>query len=502
MSKFMWEPTLNNKVTMQKIGIFLTLLFLVTTASAFPKFTTRENALQLAKVIDKGLFKKHRIASAFVKNRTPDEYYLQVILDDGSSHSWHMDRIYMWALTDQLLLPNNRVLVFPSDESTEFHVLDKNAFYRLVLKSKAFVKTYDSHHLLVGKNLKFAIRRFRLIQPEDEDLFTTDDLGNRYRYVLEFKNGSREVLSYLNAYQLMHNGAFIQEPEPTDTILERAFQVQKMIATPKKLEDEIRNIWSFGVELEFDKPIPLTQDLFPFQIVEETMRHPDTGERETRFYIHIMFPNAEKVQEIPEIRTLEYLQHVSVVTDIAHQNRIYLRAQINPEVFELPPYVQITNRRSVKVNFFIVTDQSMVKRPEFVEAQMAEVELHPALHAMPRDTKYDKYYLQAVDQILSVQGHHSLSLKIDTYLKAIEVLHKAAGLATNDRQIAQALQQRDVLQGVLPKMIMENTQQQLMRKDKNPDRRVLLEQIEKAEEITINREFLKQLRVLKKVLMQ
>lgn len=502
MSKFMWEPTLNKqvKVAMKTLGTLLILLWLTSAASAFPQFTTRENALRLAKVIDKGLFKSHRIASAFVKNRTPNEYYLQVILDDGSSHEWLMDRIYLWALTDQLLLPNNRVLVFPSDESTDFNVFDKNAFYRLVLNSRAFVKTYTEHDLLVGKNLKFAIRRFRLIQPEDDDLFATDDLGNRYRYVLEFKNGAREVLTYLDAYHLMHNGAFIQKPEATDVILERAFQVQKMSATPKKVEDEIRNIWSFGVEVQLDKPMPLDQRVFPFQIIEEMVRHPETGERETRFFIHVMFPNTEKVQEIPEIRTLEYLQHVNIMTDITKQNRVFLRAQINPDVFELPPYVQITNRRSVKVNFFIVTDQSMVKRPEFIEAQRAEAELHPALRELPQETEYDKHYMTAVDQIRSVQGHHSLKLKIKTYLEAIETLKQAALNASNDRQIAQALQQRDVIYGVLPKMILENTQQELRRSDQM-DRRTLLEQIEKAQEITTNREFLKQLRLLRNSLM-
>ncbi|MBF0286674.1 MAG: hypothetical protein HQM14_02555 [SAR324 cluster bacterium] len=486
---------------MKKIWIILILLLMSNTVNAFPKYTTRENALRLAKVIDKGVFNSHRIASAFVKNRTPNEFYLQVILDDGSSHEWLMDRIYQWALNDQLVLANNRVLVFPSDESTEFYVLDKNAFYRLALSSSAFVKTYKEHDLLAEKNLKFAMRRFRLIQPEDDDLFVTDNMGNRFRYVLEFKNGSREILTYLSAYQLMHNGAFIQKPGPTDIILNRAFQVQGMKATRKKVEDEIRNIWSFGVEVLLNQPMPLSPDLFPIQIVEETMRHPETGERQTRFYIHVLFPNTEQVQEIPEIRTLEYLQHVNIITDIAHQNRVFLRAQINPDVFELPPYIQVTNRQSVKVNFFIVTDQSMVKRPDFVEISQAKTMMHPALEPMPKDTEYDKYYLAAVEKIRSVQGHHSLHLKIETYLAAVELLKKAAMNTKTDQQVAQALQQRDVLFDVLPKMVVENTQQQLHRTDRQFDRSMLLRHIEHAEHITTNREFLKQLRILRSSLM-
>lgn len=485
---------------MKKIGIVLILILLATSAAAFPKFTSRENALRLAKVIDKGFFKSYRIASAFVKNRTPNEFYLQVILDDGSSHEWFMDRIYAWVLTDQLFLTNNRVLVFPSDESTDFHILDKNAFYRLVLNSQAFIKTYPEYDLLAGKSLKFAIRNFRLLEPQDEDLFLEDNMGNRYRYVLEFINGSREVLTYPDAYSLMHNGAFIEKPEPTDVILERAFQVQRIVATPKTIEDEIRNIWSFGVEVQFNQPIPLTQQFFPFQVVEEIMRDPDTGERETRFFVEVMFPNAVKIQEIPEIRTLEYLQHVHVVTDIAQQDRIFLRAQINPGIFELPPYVQITEQGTVKVNFFLVIDQSIVSRPDFIESQRMEEEFHPALRELPQDTEYDRYYLQAVDQILEVQGSPSLKLKIKTYLKAVETLKMAALHAINDQQVAQALQQRDVIYGVLPKMILENTEEQLLRSPEI-DRITLLEQLEKAEEITINHEFLKQLRMLKSALM-
>lgn len=470
-------------------------------ASAFPKYTTRENALRLAKVIDKGIFKSYKIASAFVKNRTPHEFYLQVILDDGSSHEWYMDRIYQWVLNDQLLLTENRVLIFPSDESTEFNILDKNAFYRKVLQATAFVKRFEEHDMLAGGFLKFAIRRFRLIQPDDDDVFATDELGNRFRYVLEFKNGSREVLSYLSAYQLLHSGAFIMEPEPTDLILERAFQVQEVVSTPKKVEDELRSIWSFGVEVRFDKPIHLSPNAFPFQIVEESNRDPKTGERMTRFYIHVLFPNTEKVKEIPEIRTLEYLQHVSLVTDIANQNRVFLRAQINPEIFELPPYIEVTDRNSVVVHFFSVTDQSVAKRKEFVEQEFPDDGIHPALRPVSRDTEYDKFYLSAVDQIRRVQGSHSLSLKIGSYLEAVELLQKAALSAKTDQQISQALQQRDVLYEILPRMIVENAQLQLERTDNGFDQALLLEQLDEAEQITTNREYLNQLRMLRTAMM-
>ena len=200
--KFMLEQTLTDRLMKVLLALILSISW-VASSFAFPQYTSRENAIRLAKEIDKGTFKDYQIASVFVKNRSEKEYYLQVILSDGSSHEWYMDQIYDWALTDQLLLKKNRVLVFPSDENTSFYVLDKNEFYRTVLTSKAFVKHYPEHDLLAGKNLKFLIRRFQFIELNDQGRYMTEKLGNRYRYVLDFQNGAREILTYLDAYTLM-----------------------------------------------------------------------------------------------------------------------------------------------------------------------------------------------------------------------------------------------------------------------------------------------------------
>ncbi|MBF0351701.1 MAG: hypothetical protein HQM11_11760 [SAR324 cluster bacterium] len=491
------------KILNKPMKYLLICLYLLTTASwvyAFPQFTGRENAIELAKVIDKAQFMAHRVASVFVKNRTSEEFYLQVILDDGSSQDWYMDRIYEWVLTDQLLPINNQVIVFPSDESTEFFVLDKNQFYRLVLTSEAFVKTYEEHDLLSGKNLKYEIRRFRLILPEEEARYKTDARGNRYRYVLELKNGSREVFTYLDAYKLMTQGAFIQEPLKDDIILSRAFQVQGIDVKPKQLEDELRNIWRFGVEVMFNQPIPLSPELFPFQVIEENFRDPQTGDRLNRFYIQVMFPNAEKIKDIPIIRTLEYLQHVSIVTDVENQKRIFLRAQINPDVFELPPYIEVTSKNAVIVHFFIVTDQSVAQRSEFVEPGKAEITMHPAMVPATRGTKFDEHYLKAVELIRFIQGHHDLHLKIQTYLKALAELQQASLNATKDDQLSQALSQRDVLYEVLPQMIIENTQSKLRNPKSEINKDELLQHLEQAENITENREILRQVLSLKNIL--
>ncbi|MGK5090959.1 hypothetical protein WDW89_02955 [Deltaproteobacteria bacterium TL4] len=482
------------------LGVFGVLMLWTGSLWAFPQYTTRENAIRLAEVIDKAHFKSHRVASVFVKNRTADEYYLQVILNDGSNHDWMMDNIYEWTITDQLVLIDNRTLVFPSDESTEFHVLDKNQFYSMVLNSEAFIKMYQAHDLLVGKSIKLEIRRFRLIQPDEDARFKTDPLGNRYRYVLELKNGTREILTYLDAYQMMTQGAFILKSDSEDVILKRAFQVKGLRVLPKQLEDELRNIWRFGVEVLFDQNIPLTEDLFPFQIIEENLRDPKTGERQDLFYIHILFPNTEKIQEIPTIRTLEYLQYVGLVTDIQHQKRVFLRAQINPEVFELPPYIEVTNHNSVVIHFFIITDQSVAKRKDFVDPDQLQEVLQPSKVPMSRGTPFDLHYLKAVGLIRSVQGHHNLHTKVTTYLIALEELKQSALKAANDEEVSQAFAQRDVLYEILPQLIIENVQGKLRKRGKDFSASELNAQLEAAEKISENREFLKEIESLKNLL--
>ena len=429
---------------------------------AFPAYTSRENAIRLAEILDKGQFRNFRIASVFVKNRAETEYYVQAILDDGSSQDWRMDQIYEWTLTDQLVLTKNRVLVFPSVRSTNFNVLDKNEFYRLVLTSKAFVKTYGTHDVLEGKNVTYGVRRFRMLQPGENERFKTDPQGNRFRYVLELDNGAREVLTYLDAYKLMNRGAFIQNPMKEDIVLNRSFQVRDLVVIPRKMEDELRNIWRFGVEVFFDQPVRLTPDLIPYQVVEQNMRDPETGIRHNQFFIQIVFPNSEKLREIPGFRTLEYLQHVELITDVEHQQRVFLRAQLAPGIFELPPYIEITDRNSVIVHFFTVTDQSVAHRQQFMNNRVPIEGMETAALTLPKDSEFDAHYVQAVENIRSAQRQSSQHLKIETYLSALDHLHEDSLVANTDQELSQSLMQRDVLLKILPDLIIANAQRRIL----------------------------------------
>ncbi len=93
MLKFMWERILNKKVHLITLAVFLFQACLSQSAFAFPEYTSRQKALKLAAVLDHGYFKSIKISSVFVKNRGKDDYYLQAILDDGSSRKWLLDRI-------------------------------------------------------------------------------------------------------------------------------------------------------------------------------------------------------------------------------------------------------------------------------------------------------------------------------------------------------------------------------------------------------------------------
>ena len=93
----MWGRILNNKKHFFSLYIVLFAIFFSLQAFAFPEYTTRQKALKLAAVLDQGFFKSIKISSVFVKNSGKDDYYLQAILDDGSSRKWLINSIREWA---------------------------------------------------------------------------------------------------------------------------------------------------------------------------------------------------------------------------------------------------------------------------------------------------------------------------------------------------------------------------------------------------------------------
>ena len=462
----MWERMLNKKYYSITLGVFLILVCLNQFAFAFPEYTSREKALKLAEVLDHGYFRSIKISSVFVKNRGKDDYFLQAILDDGSSRKWLLNRIREWTQSDELILSDNSVLVFPSPESTDFGVLKKNDFYRSVLNATAFVKIYGMHDIIEDKRLVLGVKRFRILEPKDSKFLTTDKLGERYRYVLELENGTREFLTYNDAFALLQRSAFLEEVPENVKVLRKTFKVIELKKLPLQLEDELRDIWRFGIEVVFDGPIEATPDLFRYQVVESKLKDPETGIYKAQFFMQIVFPNSEKVSQISGFKNHEYLRFVELDTDVEHQKRVILRAMVNPDALNLPPFIEITGRNSIIVNFYSSTDQSIIEPPNLLASRSVE-DLPRSVFTTEKqeETEFEKNYMEAVKMIRKAQTQLNTDDRIETYFKALKSLKHAALSSEKDIQIAQALKQRDILLRTMPKLIIRNVQMLILALD-------------------------------------
>ena len=458
----MWERILNKNIYLIALTVFLLLTCLSLPAFAFPEYTSRQKALKLAAVLDHGYFKSIKISSVFVKNRGKDDYYLQAILDDGSSRKWLINRIREWTQTDELILSKNRALVFPSEQSTDFGVLEKNDFYRTVLNATAFVKTFDKHDILEGKSLVLGVLRFRILQAEDSKFMSTNDLGERYRYVLELENGTREFFTYSDAFALLQRSAFLEEVPENVNVLRKTFKVLELKKIPLQIEDELREIWRFGIEVVFDGPIETSPDRFPYQVVELKLKDPKTGRFKTQFYLQIIFPNSEKIGEISGFKNHEYLRYVELDTDVAHQKRVILRAMVNPDALNLPPFIEVTDRNSIIVNYYSSTDQSLTQPPDLLASRSLGELPRSVFTPEQQETEFEKNYMEAVELIRKAQAQLNTDLRIETYFVALKALKQAALSAEFDIQIAQALKQRDLLLRKMPKLIIRNVQMSIL----------------------------------------
>jgi len=458
----MWERILNKNIFFIYLFIFVCFIKSVSSVFGFPEYTSREKALKLASVLDHGYFKSIKISSVFVKNRDKDEYYLQAILEDGSSRKWLINRVREWTHSDELILSKNRALVFPYAGRTDFGVLEKNEFYRNVLTATAFKKSFEKHDVLEGKNMVLGIRRFRILQPDDSKFLSTNKLGERFRYLLELENGSKEFFTYSDAFMLLKQGAFLEEISENIKVFRKTYKVQGLKKIPIQIEDELREIWRFGIEVIFDRSISKNYDSFPYQVVENKLKDPLTGNNRTIYFLQVVFPNAEKEKEINGFKNHEYLRYVEIDTDVEHQKRVILRAMVNPDALSLPPFVEVTESNSVIVNFYISTDQSLTQPPDLI-ASKSNGDLPRSVFTSDNpETEFEKNYMEAVKLIRKAQDQLNTDLRIEIYFKALKALKKAAISSELDIQIAQALNQRDLLLRAMPKLIIRNVQMSIL----------------------------------------
>ena len=104
-------------------------------ALAVPRLTDKDTALEMARLLDKGVFRGNLISSTFVKSPEAGKYLIKVVLDNGSELNWNLEQIRLWSQDNSLTLSRNKVLIFPDMEASEFGVLDKNVFSRMALRS-------------------------------------------------------------------------------------------------------------------------------------------------------------------------------------------------------------------------------------------------------------------------------------------------------------------------------------------------------------------------------
>ena len=95
-----------------KISLFLILAGSAGGAMAASKFTDKENALNLAEILDKGVFRNRLITATFIQSVGKGQYFIKAILDNGAEHNWNINRIRALSKQEAIVLSNNRALLF------------------------------------------------------------------------------------------------------------------------------------------------------------------------------------------------------------------------------------------------------------------------------------------------------------------------------------------------------------------------------------------------------
>ncbi|MBU2643286.1 hypothetical protein KKI24_01155 [bacterium] len=413
-----------------------------------PKYTDKETALELARVLDKGTFGRYTISSAYVQNENVSDYYISVILSDGSAQKWYIDQIYKWSRDDRLLLNNNRALLFLDPTDSHFVVLDKNKFHRLALKANVFRKVFKDEDPLAGKKFRFYIKAFSLISPT-ETAFGRDESGSKYRYIIDLYNGIRELLTYEDVYRILENEDLTFEENVDSTTFKNAYHVTKIVAYPKS--DPEDGVSQFGVEIQFDQPILTEGEQFPYQIYERKIFQKNNKEGGKEFIIDITIPNSEKKFEIQPIGNLEYLQDIKIVKDPQYPKRLLLRTTFNPTVMDIPPLIYKNSDNSVYVNFFNFVDQTILSRGMLLEAKKRKESEQESIKkiritkAIKQDSDYGRAFIVALETQKEAQTIINPEEKINKLLLGIKQFEQAALYSEKDSQLYNALAKRNQL---------------------------------------------------------
>ena len=148
-----------------------------------------------------------------------------------------------------------------------------------------------------------------------------------------------------------------------------------------------------------------------------------------------------------------------MVNDERHQNRVLLRAMITPEVLTEPPRITVDGNRVV-VRFVKMDDISVFDRRALREAELQrrqEKLLAPALTAedVKRRGLYRRHMETGLGQLDKARALKQKNDKFETLLASLANFREAAIHASSDRELEEALRQRNQLIARLPKRVME-----------------------------------------------
>lgn len=482
-------------------GIAITMMLFCFSALAVPKYTDKETALKLAKTLDKGKYGRYTVSSAYVQNDNVSEYYISVILSDGSAHKWYINQIYKWSREDKLQLENNRTLLFLDPKETGFVVLDKNRFHRLALKSNIYVKSFPEGDPLTGKQFRFFVKTFSLISPT-ETAFGRDNTGSKYRYIIDLFNGMRELLTYEDAFEIMTKALLIAEKRPIAPTFKHAYNVTKVVAHPKKPAEN--GVSQFGLEIQFDQPILLEGEHFPYQMYERKQYNRRKKKSKKEFILDITIPNSEKKFEIKGIDHLEYLQNITVVKDPKHSKRLMLRASFNPTVMDIPPTIYKNSDNSVYVNFFNFIDQTILSRGMLLEAQKRSVEEQKSIRkikvtkAIKRDSDYGRAFIAGTESHKEAQTIREPMERINKLLTGIKQFEEAALYAERDAQLYNALKKRNQLRESVIVLSLDFIRDKLAQENLGGEtQQRLVSMLDQAESFTSRQQVLRDIGVLR-----
>ena len=482
-------------------GIAIAMMFFCFSVQAVPKYTDKETALKLAKTLDKGMFGRYTISSSYVQNDNVSEYYISVILSDGSAHKWYINQIYKWSREDKLRLVNNRTLLFLDPMDSVFVILDKNRFHRLALKSNIYIKSFPKGDPLVGKQFRFLVKTFSLISPT-ETAFGRDDTGSRYRYIIDLFNGMRELLTYEDAYSIMTNSLLIAEKKPIAPTFKHAYNVTKVIAHPK--QPAKNGVSQFGVEVQFDRPILLEGEDFPYQMYERKQYDRRKKKNIKEFILDITIPNSEKKFEIKGIDHLEYLQNIMIVKDPKHSKRLMLRAAFNPTVMDIPPTIYRNSDNSVYINFFNFIDQTIMSRGMLLEAQKRRSEEKKSVKqikvtkAIKRDSDYGRAFIAGTESHKDSQTIKAPLERITRLLTGIKQFEEAALYAEKDAQLYNALKKRNQLRETVIVLSLDYIKDKLTQDQLGGENaQKLVSMLDQAESFTSRQQVLRDISMLR-----